>query len=102
MSDSPLEKIQDLSEDISNDIEIKIKISTTVTWSVSTRFSEGYEAEMTRIRNLVESIQVGDHLFVDVENGIDRMSDEATKILNEFEEKIYRFSSPSDFWKLAD
>lgn len=88
--------------DISNDIEIKIKVSTTVTWSVSTSFSEGYEAEMTRIRNLVESIQVGDHLFVDVENGIDRMSDEATKILNEFEEKIYRFSSPSDFWKLAD
>lgn len=88
--------------DISNDIEIKIKVSTTVTWSVSRSFSEGYEAEMTRIRNLVESVQVGDHLFVDVENGIDRMSDEATKMLNEFEEKIYRFSSPSDFWKLAD
>ena len=88
--------------DISNDIEIKIKVSTTVTWSVSRSFSEGYEAEMTSIRNLVESVQVGDHLFVDVENGIDRMSDEATKILNEFEEKIYRFSSPSDFWKLAD
>jgi len=88
--------------DISNDIEIKIKVSTTVTWSVSKSFSEGYEAEMTSIRNLVESVQVGDHLFVDVENGIDRMSDEATKMLNEFEEKIYRFSSPSDFWKLAD
>jgi len=88
--------------DISNDIEIKIKVSTTVTWSVSRSFSEGYEAEMTSIRNLVESVQVGDHLFVDVENGIDRMSDEATKMLNEFEEKIYRFSSPSDFWKLAD
>ena len=88
--------------DISNDFEIKIGFDTRATWEVSRSFSEGYGEEMTDIRNLVESIQVGKYLFIDVSNGIDRMSDKAAEIVNEFEDKVYYLRSLSDFWELTD